>query len=85
MPQVNLPPSITINKEQAEAFLIAIAKVLVSLPLDTLRQVHLFQNKAVVISYSSDYQPFIGFKLSYNYPDDRLVTTHHESKVPKKG
>jgi hypothetical protein len=72
MSPIIVPPPIVINKEQADAFNLAISKALASLTFYDLQQVYLFHDKSVVISYSSDYRPFIGFTMRYNDPDYRL-------------
>jgi hypothetical protein len=72
MSPVILPSPVKISKEQITEFLIAIAKALLSLRIEDLEQVYLFHDRAVVISFSGNYQPFIGFTMSYNDPDYRV-------------
>ena len=72
MSPVILPPPIIITETESELFVKAIARALSTLAKNDLREIYLFQDHAVVISYSGDYQPFIGYTMSYNDPDHRL-------------
>jgi len=76
----NLPPQVIISEEQTREFLDAISEALYALDIETLEQVYLFSNRAVVISFSYYYKPFIGFSMDYNDPDYR-VYINRESYV----
>jgi hypothetical protein len=74
------PPQIIISEEQAAEFLDAILEALYSLAIEELEQIYLFHDRAVVISFSFYYKPFIGFTMDYNDPDYR-VYINRESYV----
>ena len=76
----NMPPQIIISEDQAAEFLDAISEALHSLNIEDLEQIYLFYDRAVVISFSYYYKPFIGFTMDYNDPDYR-VYINRESYV----
>jgi len=67
-----LPPQIIISEDRTTEFLDAISQALYSLNIEALEQVYLFHDRAVVISFSYYYKPFIGFTTDYNDPDYRV-------------
>ena len=69
-----------ISEEQTREFLDAISEALYALDIEALEQLYLFSNRAVVISFSYYYKPFIGFSMDYNDPDYR-VYINQESYV----
>ena len=74
------PPQVIISEEQTREFLDAISEVLYALDIEALEQLYLFSDRAVVISFSYYYKPFIGFSMDYNDPDHR-VYINQESYV----
>lgn len=76
----NSPPQIIVSEDQATEFLDAISEALYSLDIEDLEQIYLFYDRAVVISFSYYYKPFIGFTTDYNDPDYR-VYINQESYV----
>ena len=76
----NSPPQVIISEDQTTEFLDSIAEALYSLNIEDLEQIYLFHDRAVVISFSYYYQPFIGFTTDYNDPDYR-VYINQESYV----
>ena len=72
MSPVILPAPVVIKKPEADMFLTAVSKALSTLSKDDLQQIYLFHDQNVVISFSGDYRPFIGYTMSYNDPDHRL-------------
>ena len=76
----NHPSQIIISEDQTIEFLDAISEALYSLDILDLEQIYLFYDKAVVISFSYYYKPFIGFTMDYNDPDYR-VYINRESYV----
>jgi len=74
------PPQIIIPEDQTMEFLDAISEALYSLDIEDLEQIYLFYDRAVVISFSYYYKPFIGFTMDYNDPDYR-VYINRESYV----
>lgn len=76
----NQPPQVIISEEKTAEFRDAILNALYSLNIQELEQIYLFHDRAVVISFSYYYQPFIGFTTDYNDPDYR-VYINQESVV----
>jgi hypothetical protein len=76
----NMPPQIIISEDQTAEFLDAISEALHSMNINDLEQIYLFYDRAVVISFSYYYKPFIGFTTDYNDPDYR-VYINRESYV----
>ena len=74
------PPPVIISEDQTREFLDAISEAPYSLNIETLEQIYLFHDRAVVISFSYYYLPFIGFTTDYNDPDYR-VYINQESYV----
>jgi len=70
MSPVILAP-IPITKTNADAFISAVTNALSKLGVEDLCEAYLFQDNAVVISYTNELEPFIGFTKGYNPPDRR--------------
>ncbi len=83
MSPVMIPDPVTITKSEASNFVMTIIVALSRLSQNDLQQVYLFnaQENSIIISYSADYQPFIGFTQGYNPHNHRCYIGEDASYV----
>jgi len=72
MSPIIIPPPYVISNEERERFIRAISIALSTLPPGDLQEIYLIQDNAIVISFTADYQPFIGYTMGLNATDHRL-------------
>lgn len=67
-----LPPPFVITSQQAMIFTDAISEALAELPWNELMKLYLISEGNLVISFDSDYRPFIGQTYGYNRINQRI-------------
>lgn len=72
MSPILLPSPVQFSKKQIDELIGTFQKAFANLSYDELTFIRLFDEDAIVVSFSIDYKPFLGFTKGYNHPDQRV-------------